>query len=499
MRNHLFFALLVSLVLLPGLACGPLGGTQIDAGATATAIAGAIFATQTAEAPTPTPIIVVATNTPEPPTEEPLTLGLPTEEPSTPLAPTPTFSLLGGGAATITPQETPEQPSLPSLPQGTPELPKPPSAPQTPGADGVVTAEQGNLRSGPGTGYDTVGQVYRGDEFAVDAKDTTGNWVEVSAGDKKGWLHVDQVELNISLADVPLATDIPSPPEPQASGEGRLAFTKSPDSTFHSLWIANLDGSGQQFILDHAAGPSWSPDGQRLAFYGEEGVDRQKDADGVPWVIEGGSNGIWSMLPGVPWPQADFQQYAQEGTARWTAWAPTSDMLAYDATPGGINRRIYFLGTADNRQFDIEIPGEQADWSPDGQKLVYRSCRDNKCGLWISNRDDSGAKRITEVGDDAFPRWSPNGDKIAFSRKEKATHDIYVMNTDGGNVTQLTTDLAHDTLPAWTRNGGQIVFKSDRTGSWSIWLMGADGSGQTEIIRNVGMGRDWAFDRMDVY
>jgi TolB protein len=74
-----------------------------------------------------------------------------------------------------------------------------------------------------------------------------------------------------------------------------------------------------------------------------------------------------------------------------------------------------------------------------------------------------------------------------------------VIDVDGSNAQRLTDDPAHDTLPAWTGDGSQLVFKSSRTGSWSIYIMNADGSGQTEIIKNVGMGNDWAFDRMDVY
>jgi hypothetical protein len=423
MRNHLLLVFLVFLLLSLGLACNPFAGTKVDIGATATAIAASIFATQTAAAPTQTPIIIVVTATPGPPTSPP-----PTEPP-----PPPTTASLGSGAETPIPQLTPALPTFSPL------------------------------------GGDT---------------------------------ETPPAQKTLSLATLPPppqktpALSTPSLPKP--SGKGKLAFTKSPDGNFHSLWIANLDGSGQQFVLDHAAGPSWAPDGKRLAFYGEEGVDRQKDANGTPWVIEGGSNGIWSMLAGVSWQNADFHQYAQEGSARWAAWAPSGDMLAYDATPGNVNRRVYFLGTTDNRQFDIQIPGEQADWSPDSQKVVYRSCRENKCGLWVSNRDDSGAHQITQVGDDAFPRWSPKGDKIVFSRKETGNHDVYLVNVDGSNAKRLTTDPAHDTLPCWTHDGSQIVFKSARSGSWAIYIMNADGSGQKEIIKDVGMGNDWSFDHMDV-
>ena len=173
-------------------------------------------------------------------------------------------------------------------------------------------------------------------------------------------------------------------------------------------------------------------------------------------------------------------------------------MLAYDATHGGPDRRVYFLGTANNEQFRIEIPGEQPDWSPNSDQLTYRSGRDGKQGIWISNRDDSGAHNITNDGSDAFPRWSPDGGSIAFHRDTDGNVDIYVMNLDGSNVRRLTDAPGPDTLPAWTPDG-RIVFRSARGGSWGIYVMNADGSGQKQIIANTDPGPDWSFGRMDVY
>jgi TolB protein len=173
-------------------------------------------------------------------------------------------------------------------------------------------------------------------------------------------------------------------------------------------------------------------------------------------------------------------------------------MVAFDAARGGPDRRIYFLGTDDNQQYNIEIPGEQAAWSPDSNQVVYRSGRDGKQGIWISNRDDSGARNITNEGGDSFPSWSPDGQTIAFHRDLGGDIDIYVMNTDGSNIRRLTDAPGPDTLPAWTPDG-RIVFRSARTGSWGIYIMNADGSGQKQIIANADPGPDWTFGRMDVY
>jgi phosphate transport system substrate-binding protein len=279
----------------------------------------------------------------------------------------------------------------------------------------------------------------------------------------------------------------------------QIAFSRW-DGGKHDLYIANTDGGGERFLLERAAGPSWSPDGQYLSIYGAEGVDRQTRG-GVEYVVEGITNGILRLkVANFPSDitQVEISQYVREGTGRWTAWAPNGDMVAFDAARGGPDRRIYFLGTADNQQYNIEIPGEQAAWSPNSNQVVYRSGRDGKQGIWISNRDDSGAHNITNEGNDSFPSWSPDGRSIAFHRDAGGNVDVYVMDTDGGDIRRLTDAPGPDTLPTWTPDG-RIVFRSARSGSWGIYIMNADGSGQRQIIANADPGPDWAFGRMDVH
>jgi Tol biopolymer transport system component len=298
---------------------------------------------------------------------------------------------------------------------------------------------------------------------------------------------------------VEAATATPAPtPTPQARVY-QLAYTKW-DGGKHNLFIGNTNGSAEQFIIGRAAGPSWTPDGQFIYFFGEEGIDRQV-INGVEYVFDGVSNGIVRVKAApVPTNIGDVLLYQgvswKTGTARWASVSPNGQMVAYDAQPGGGDYRILFLGTDENQQFRYEILGEQASWSPDSQRLVYRSGRDGKTGIWISNRDDSGHTSIT-VSNDSFPTWSPDGGSIAFARDEGGNVDIYVMNVDGSNITRLTEAPGPDTLPVFTPDG-QIIFRSARSGSWGIWKMNRDGSNQVEIIANAGVGPDWAFSKMSV-
>lgn len=298
-------------------------------------------------------------------------------------------------------------------------------------------------------------------------------------------------------------TPVPAPAwSPAGYAPYRIAFARW-DGGKYDLYLAYPDGR-EQLLLERAAGPSWSPDGQFLAFFGAEGVDRQERPGRQTAVYEGITNGI-IVMPMSFWPvdltQLQMFQIARQGTARAAAWSPNGRIIAWDARPGGKDYRIYFYGqpgTPDEAQAAIEIPGEHPDWSPDGRRIVYRSGRYNQQGIWISNQDDSDAHRISQDGSDALPRWARHGQLIAFSREVAGNVDIYTMNPDGSNVRRLTNAPGHDTLPAWTPDG-RIVFRSARTGSWAIYVMNADGSGQTPVIANADPGPDWAFGRMDVH
>jgi Tol biopolymer transport system component len=324
---------------------------------------------------------------------------------------------------------------------------------------------------------------------------------------------VIEVEATPEVAQVntPTATTIrpvtPSPiivpsqtPPPSGGGTFPLAFTKW-DGGQHNLYVADTNGNNEKFILGRAAGPSWTPNGQTIFFYGAEGVDRQ-EVEGLEYTFDGISNGVVALTASpLPKNMSEIQLFQalgwKEGTGRTTTVSPNGQMVAFDARPGGGDYRIFFLGTSGNQQFQYQILGEQAAWSADSERLVYRSGRDGKTGLWISNRDDSGHTLITNDGSDSFPAWSPDGRTIAFSREAGGNVDIYTMNPDGNNIQRLTEAAGPDTLPVYTPTG-DIIFRSARSGRWGIWKMNSGGGNQTEIIADANVGPDWSFSRMSV-
>ena len=313
-------------------------------------------------------------------------------------------------------------------------------------------------------------------------------------------IEVDTSQSPTSEPVLPSPSWTPVPATPTALPETKaytIAFARW-DGGKHNLYVASTRGGEEQFLFQRAASPSWSPDGRYMAFQGAEGIDRQERESGK-YEFPGITNGIIRLnmaTRSLDLRQVELMQFVREGTARSVAWSPDGRLIAYEAQPGG-GWTIFLWDVAASQPAGVEIPGEQMDWSPDSNRIVYRSGRDNRQGIWISNKDGSGSLNITNNGSDAFPRWSPDGRKIAFHREESGNVDSYVMNTDGSHIRRLTNALGSDTLPAWTPDG-QIVFRSARSGSWGIYVMNADSSGQQLIIANADPGPDWAYGRMDI-
>jgi Tol biopolymer transport system component/serine/threonine protein kinase len=101
----------------------------------------------------------------------------------------------------------------------------------------------------------------------------------------------------------------------------------------------------------------------------------------------------------------------------------------------------------------------------------------------------------------ATPKPTPlgRGGKIAFvSQRDGNTHQqIYVMDSDGSNVTQLTYDEVNKSWPMWSPDGKQILYVADggygpynSRYNLDIWVMNADGSNPINLTEAQGVDED---------
>jgi Tol biopolymer transport system component len=140
--------------------------------------------------------------------------------------------------------------------------------------------------------------------------------------------------------------------------------------------------------------------------------------------------------------------------------------------------------------------------SPDGTSIVFTSLKDGDLDIYTMNVDGTNVKRLTTTpGYDGGPWWSPDGKKIVYRAwhytdpaELKAYQDLlgkrmirpnrmelFVMNADGSNQTQITTLGGANFGPSWTPDSKRIIFSSNhrnpRSRNFDLFLVNVDGTG----------------------
>jgi Tol biopolymer transport system component len=83
------------------------------------------------------------------------------------------------------------------------------------------------------------------------------------------------------------------------------------------------------------------------------------------------------------------------------------------------------------------------------------------------------------------PRWSPDGEHIAFDSDSDGKWAVYIISANGGKPRRMTSGPASNDAPSWSRDGRWIYFVSDRTGEDQLWKMPVGGEA-VQVTRNGG-------------
>lgn len=124
-------------------------------------------------------------------------------------------------------------------------------------------------------------------------------------------------------------------------------------------------------------------------------------------------------------------------------------------------------------------------WSPDGSMIAFASSRAGDRQLFVMNTDGSDIRQVTDMKNmGGRSTWSPDGTRLAFYRGPFGDRNIYIINVDGTGLVRLTN--GGDNLgPSWSPDGNWIAFTSFRDGNNEIYIIHPDGTGLTRLTENT--------------
>ena len=119
---------------------------------------------------------------------------------------------------------------------------------------------------------------------------------------------------------------------------------------------------------------------------------------------------------------------------------------------------VFCFGVIDSSAQSQSTP--EASLSGGGQgQIAFASNRDDNWEIYIMDTDGKNVHNLTNnAGDDIAPVWSPDGSQIAFISRRVNKQNLYRMNADGTNLVKLTDNSFQISAPAWSPDGQRIAF-----------------------------------------
>lgn len=278
-----------------------------------------------------------------------------------------------------------------------------------------------------------------------------------------------------------------SPPILSHNGK-KVAFTTYDSNYNYYLYIVDIDGQNQLVLSkgkQFCGSPAWTTDDSKIAFV--------KNDNNV-----GGTYDIYSInVDGT-----NETRLTNQNDNFSPQYSPDNNSIIFSSSNNDWEG-IYRMNV-DGSNNVLLTPQSKSFGSPkissNGEMIAITSNDRNGSQIFIMNSDGSNLKQITftvssTYFDTGFPRdgncnpvWSPNSDKLAYVSYENGSPDIFIINSNGTGNKRLTDTPLRDENPEWTKDGHYILFSSNRNPNFAseIYIMRTEGQLQTPLTNYPG-------------
>ncbi|MFL5637939.1 MAG: hypothetical protein ACJ78M_01065 [Gemmatimonadaceae bacterium] len=222
------------------------------------------------------------------------------------------------------------------------------------------------------------------------------------------------------------------------------------------IFVRDVDGQNSRLLVRRDGddfAPAWSPDGRRVAFTGNNGNGGAAFIDNLRIYVVNADGTDLHPITSVP------------SYAYGPAWSPDGNRIAFFRWLDPFTFGLAIMNADGSGA--LQIPNTNGamtappSWHPDGSTLAFARSA-GRLAIFTVRPDGSELTQLTFDDCEAnFPAWSPDGSAIAYncgtSDAGVGRGGLFTVNADGTNVRQLTYEVA-DGEPTWSPDGDRIMF-----------------------------------------
>lgn len=198
-------------------------------------------------------------------------------------------------------------------------------------------------------------------------------------------------------------------------------------------------------------------------------------------------------------------------------FSPDGNTIIFQAVPWGEkNYQIYCMHLKDRLPYMVSTGHGSCTcgfFKPDGSKIIFASSHNNPepqeekeesseyaweltpyMNIYEANLDGSSLKALTQgPAYHAECAYSPNGDLIVYASNQEGSMNLYVMDSQGELVNQLThNNHCYNGGPFFSPSGQEVVFRADRDipNQLQLFIINADGSNERQLTNRNAV--NWA-------